>query len=85
MIIITLNIRGGGCRAKRKRIGYLIQKGKVDMCFLQETKFLEFNNKVTGAFWGSKDVELSYCAFAGASGGLRILWRKNLLYHICSF
>lgn len=37
MIILSLNLHGDGNRAKRKRVGFHIQKGVVDLCFIQET------------------------------------------------
>lgn len=41
MIILSLNIRGGGSIVKRKRVGFNIQRGQADMVFLQETKLRE--------------------------------------------
>lgn len=46
MIIVILNIRGGGSIIKRKIIGFLNQSVKVDMCFLQETKLFVFYSKM---------------------------------------
>jgi hypothetical protein len=38
MKVFSLNMRGWGGSAKRRRLGAFIQQGKYDVCFLQETK-----------------------------------------------
>lgn len=43
MIIVSMNIRGGGCSLKRKRIGFMRWDAKVDICFIQETNISSFN------------------------------------------
>lgn len=85
MIILTLNIRGRGCRAKRKIIGFVVQREKEDICFLQETKLADFDHTMAEKFWGSKYVEWSSSASNGASGGMVILSRNNLINPVCSF
>lgn len=42
---------------KRKRISYLLNKEKVDVCFLQETKVKEFNDSFANSFWGGGDTD----------------------------
>lgn len=39
MIIGSFNIRGGGNFVKSRRIGHIIDKGKVVVFLIQETKF----------------------------------------------
>lgn len=79
MNILSFNIRGGSSRLKRKRIGYNIQAGKFDLCFLQETKHQTFDSSFVAEFWGSKDVEWTSSKEVVAFGGMVILWRKDLL------
>ncbi|XP_058725892.1 uncharacterized protein LOC131597200 [Vicia villosa] len=85
MIIVTINIRGGGNLIKRKGIGYLNQSNRTDVCFLQETKLTTFSQKFAEDFWGAKDVDWTHKHSEGASGGSVILWRKNSLNLIQSF
>ncbi|XP_058775967.1 uncharacterized protein LOC131650266 [Vicia villosa] len=85
MIIFSLNIRGGGSRAKRKRVGYHIQKGDVDICFIQETKLSGIECNVVKELWGDNQVEWSYLDANGASGGILTMWKKDLFNLIFSF
>lgn len=85
MIIVTINIRGDGSFIKTKRIGYMNQAGRVDVCMLQETKLPSFSLKIAGEFWGLKEVEWSHLDSVEASGGLVMLWRKNSMDLIQSF
>lgn len=57
MNLMSYNIRGGGISSKRKRISFLIQSYKLEVCFIQETKISCFNEILTSSFWGSKEVE----------------------------
>lgn len=56
MNILSINIRDGGNRVKRRRNGQLIQSGKYDMCFIQESKLSLMDDYVASSFWGSKEV-----------------------------
>lgn len=49
---LSYNIRGSGMLSKRKRIGFLIQSNKTDLCFLQETKINGFDESVASFFMG---------------------------------
>ncbi|XP_058786284.1 uncharacterized protein LOC131660936 [Vicia villosa] len=57
----------------------MLQSGKVDVCFLQETKLSSFNLKLAEELWGAKDVDWTHLDSTGASGGSAILWRKDSL------
>lgn len=52
MKILSLNVRGLGDRAKRRRIRSLIISGKFDCAFFQETKCSAVNNQLIGSLWG---------------------------------
>ncbi|XP_058733128.1 uncharacterized protein LOC131604722 [Vicia villosa] len=77
MIIISYNLRGGGNRAKRKRVGFLIQKDDVDICFIQETKLSGIGLNVVKEMWGNIDVEWSFLDANGASEGILTMWKKD--------
>ncbi|XP_058775212.1 uncharacterized protein LOC131649467 [Vicia villosa] len=81
MIILSYNIRGGGNRAKRKRVGFLIQKGDVDLCFIQEKKLSGIGVDLVRELWGGVDVEWSYLDANGASG----VTRRRTWNYLCEF
>ncbi|XP_058741630.1 uncharacterized protein LOC131614017 [Vicia villosa] len=85
MIVVSYNIRGGGSRIKRKRVGFLIQKEDTDVCFIQESKLKEVDIGVVKELWGKDNVEWSSSDAIGASGGMLIMWRKDLFCLIFSF
>ncbi|XP_058726281.1 uncharacterized protein LOC131597610 [Vicia villosa] len=77
MIIFSLNLRGGGSRAKRKRVGYHIQRGDVDICFIQGTKLSGIECNIVKEMWGDNQVEWSHLDANGASGGILTMWKKD--------
>ncbi|XP_058742235.1 uncharacterized protein LOC131614691 [Vicia villosa] len=85
MIIVSYNIKGGGSRLKRKSIGHLIQQEDVDVCFIQESKLRELEIGVVKELRGSDLVEWSSSDAVGASGGILILWKKDLFIPLFSF
>ncbi|XP_058782487.1 uncharacterized protein LOC131656963 [Vicia villosa] len=85
MIIFSLNLRGGGNRAKRKRVGYLVQKGDVDICFIQEIKLSGLECNMVKEMWGDNQVEWSHLDANGTSGGILTMWKKDLFKLLFSF
>ncbi|XP_058775832.1 uncharacterized protein LOC131650119 [Vicia villosa] len=85
MIVLSLNLRGGGSRAKRKRVGYHIQQGDADICFIQETKLSGIKCNVVKELWGDNHVEWSCLDANGASGGILTMWKKDFFNPIFSF
>src|SRR4051812_30602166 len=85
MIVLSLNMRGGGNRVKRKRVGFHNKKGQVDICFIQESKLREVDSGTVRDLWGDKFVEWSFAEANRASGGLITMWKKNLFNLIFSF
>lgn len=51
----------------------MLQSGKVDVCFLQETKLSLFNLNLAEGLWRAKDMEWTHLDSVGTSGGLVIL------------
>ena len=49
MNILSINIRGGGNRVKRRKLIRLIQFGKFDMCFIQEPKLCLINDNIASS------------------------------------
>ncbi|XP_058774256.1 uncharacterized protein LOC131648522 [Vicia villosa] len=85
MIIYSLNIRGEGKLVKRKRVGFNIQRGKVDIAFIQETKLRGVQYQTVKELWGDALVEWSHVDAEVASGGMLIMWRKDFFNLIYSF
>ncbi|XP_058783711.1 uncharacterized protein LOC131658435 [Vicia villosa] len=85
MIIGSLNIRGGGSWIKRKRISCIIQRGKADVFFLQESKLSSVSEDVARSFWGNLDVDFSFSESEGRSGGIIILWKASSISVVFSF
>lgn len=46
MNIVTYNVRGCGSLIKRRRIYQLLQKSKVDLCFIQELNWKHHNDDI---------------------------------------
>ncbi|XP_058760862.1 uncharacterized protein LOC131634227 [Vicia villosa] len=87
MIIYSLNIRGGGKLVKRERVGFNIQRGGVDIAFIQETGLRGVQFQTVKELWGEALVEWSHSDAEGASGGggILIMWRKDFFKVIYSF
>ncbi|XP_058775615.1 uncharacterized protein LOC131649887 [Vicia villosa] len=85
MIIGSLNIRGGGSSAKRRRIHQLIVKGNADIFLIQESKLVAVSNSIAFSFWRRRDIGFSFMLFVGAFGGLISLWNSESVQVLCSF
>lgn len=70
---------------KRIRIKEFFSKGKADLCLLQETKIQDISEDVVLSFWGPGEVDWSAKGPIGRSGGILILWKKDLLVSIFRF
>jgi exonuclease III len=85
MKVVSLNMRGWGGSAKRRRLSSFLQQGKFDVCFLQETKKSSIEDFLIYNLWGHKDVRWVAKDPIGLSGGLLILWNSNCFNLINSF
>ncbi|XP_058726658.1 uncharacterized protein LOC131598027 [Vicia villosa] len=85
MIIGTLNIRGGGSSAKRRRINNIISRGNPDIFFIQETKMENISVSLASSFWKKPGVEFSFFSSIGAAGGIMSLWDSNTVRVLFSF
>ncbi|XP_058752710.1 uncharacterized protein LOC131625893 [Vicia villosa] len=85
MIISSLNFRGGGSSAKRRRVSHIINKGNADFFFIQETKLHSIFKSFTGSFWRNSNIDYSFLPSCGASGGILSLWNTNSIKVLCSF
>lgn len=70
MNIWTFNFRGYEDSFKRRRLSQIITKGKVDMCFIQESKVQQMEDGLVSSMWGSKECELSAKASKGIFRGI---------------
>jgi exonuclease III len=85
MKIMTLNLRGWGDSAKRRRLRSLINSGAFDVCLFQETKCTSFTDTMIHGLWGHKDVGWEAKESQGLSGGLLSIWNKDLFVVRSSF
>jgi exonuclease III len=85
MKIASLNLRGWGGSAKRRRLRSFIQKGAFDVCLFQETKKSSFEDYVIHSLWGHKDVGWVFQESTGMSGGLLIIWNSTTFKFLSSF
>ncbi|PNX99941.1 cysteine-rich receptor-like protein kinase, partial [Trifolium pratense] len=85
MKIMSFNMTGWGDAAKCRRLSSLLKKGAFDMCFLQETKKLSFNDAMIQSLWGHNEVNWLAKEASGLSGGLLCIWNKNLFSFVYSF
>jgi exonuclease III len=77
MKVFSLNMRGWGGSAKRRRLSSFLQQGKFDVCLLQETKKASIEDFLIHNLWGHKDVRWVAKDPAGFPGGLLILWNPT--------
>jgi exonuclease III len=85
MKLMSLNLRGWGDTAKRRRVSSLIKSEAFDMCMFQETKKSSFDNSMIHNLWGHQDVEWVMKEASGMSGGLLTVWNKDLFSFNFSF
>ncbi|XP_058777029.1 uncharacterized protein LOC131651377 [Vicia villosa] len=69
----------------RVRIQESLKKGAADICFLQETKIQDMTEVLAGSFWGGSNVGWSAKNSQGFSGGILVLWNKEVVDVIFSF
>ncbi|KAL8483361.1 hypothetical protein ACS0TY_026168 [Phlomoides rotata] len=67
-----------GKKVKRKEVRELIQKHKIDICCLQETKMESFSDIVCKSIWGHSKFDWSFKASVGRSGGIISLWNSDI-------
>ncbi|KAL8509574.1 hypothetical protein ACS0TY_016699 [Phlomoides rotata] len=78
MLILSLNARGTNSSRKRKSIKELIKDTKADFVCLQETKREVVTVSFCEELWPGKEFKWIYSGSNGASGGLLILWKKQV-------
>ena len=77
MNIITFNVRGLGRGLKWPAIRRLVNKQKIDMICLQETKKEVINKSMCQALWGDSDVSWEAQQATNSAGGILCLWSEN--------
>jgi exonuclease III len=85
MKIVSFNMRGWGGSAKRKRLGLFIRKGEFDVCFLQETKKVAYEDYTLHGLWGHKEVGWVAQEAVGRSGRMLIMWNNSSLKLLSTF
>lgn len=63
----------------------LLNVGKVDVWFLQETKIQCMDDLPVKTFWGRNEVMWSFKKARGRSGGFLTMWNPELCVRLASF
>lgn len=53
MKMLSFNIRGLGTNVKRREVRELINKKKINICCIQETKMQKMENRLCRVIWGN--------------------------------
>lgn len=77
MKVLSWNIRGLNEEGKRSTIKSLIQKWKVDILCLQETKIQGCNSRLIQQLWGNKWADWVELTANGTRGGIIVIWDKR--------
>lgn len=77
MNIITFNVRGLGRGLKWPAIRRLVNKQKIDMICLQETKKEVINKSMCQALWGDSEVSWEAQQALNSAGEILCLWSEN--------
>jgi exonuclease III len=77
MITCSYNVRGLGGGVKRRRIRELVNKERLDVLALQETKLGSVEVATCRGLWGGDNVRWVCNPALGRSGGLLILWNGS--------
>ena len=85
MNILSLNIRGCGNSAKRKRLQHHIKNNNINVCLIQETKAQNIDDRIVHSIWGDKEVDWTTKFSEGLSGGILISWKTDYIRPYNSF
>lgn len=86
MNLVTFNVRGCGNSVKKGRTRQVLNRGKVDMCFMQVSKVEVMIEELVKSIWGMEsEVQWSAKSSEGKSGGILIMWKKIILSPVSSF
>lgn len=66
-------------------MGFFVQKERVDICLIQETKMQVLFYSLVAEMWRDLGVQWSYISSCDRSGGLLITWRVGYCELISSF
>lgn len=69
MKVVSYNIRGLGCRVKKRDVKQLVIENKSGMVCLQETKLEMMDSRICLSLWDGDDVDWVAKSVAGNSGG----------------
>ena len=80
--IISWNVRGMNDLDKRLRIKNLLNRWKVDIVCLQETKLGLISSRVVRSLWSYPYVDWVFLGSNGASGGILLMWDGRVVEKI---
>ncbi|KAL8484127.1 hypothetical protein ACS0TY_026721 [Phlomoides rotata] len=74
MKLLSYNMRGLGRKEKIREVRELINKLRIEICCLQETKMEVMNTKVCRSIWGSRPFDWSHQDAERNAGGILTIW-----------
>ncbi|GMJ07534.1 hypothetical protein HRI_004422600 [Hibiscus trionum] len=77
--VLTWNVRGLGKAEKFRAVSQGIFKSKAKIIFVQETKLVTINTRLSKRLMGKNFNELAFAPSSGASGGLFTMWNSDFL------
>lgn len=81
----NLQCKGIGGRAKKWEVQQLVREQNLDMICIQESKAKNVDRVFCAALWGDGDFGWCFKASDDRSGGLIILWRKDIFTLVDSY
>lgn len=85
MKILTYNVRGLGSSVKKKELKEIINKHKIELCCVQETKLESISELECKAVWGDDKFGWDYREAEGRAGGILSIWDSEVFSCLSSW
>ena len=79
MKILSWNVRRLGSWVKRAIIKESVQRNKIDLLLIQESKLRTVSNSIVKEVWGSSTTDWCCRDVVGAAGGIIVIWSSRAL------
>jgi len=82
--LLSWNVRGLNDSRKRDVIKSFLREWRYDLICLQETKLEAVSLFVIRSLWGNFSAGFDFLKAEGASGGIIVMWDKNIFNLVSS-
>jgi len=82
--LLSWNVRGLNDSHKRDVIKSFLREWRCDLICLQETKLEVVSLSVIRSLWGNFSAGFDFLKAEGASGGIIVMWDKNIFNLVSS-